>query len=213
MRYQLIENNLSGLIIAILLIISLGGLAEIVPLFFMNGSTDPNIAHKKIEHYSALRLEGRDIYIREGCMSCHSQMIRKSYSETERYGAYSIAAESIYDYPALWGSKRNGPDLARIGKRYSDAWQQEHLKSPNSMILGSIMPSYSWLEETTLDGTLIVKKMLTINSLIKLTCPKCKLYSEQEIAAAPAKVNGKTEAEALIAYLNGDLEQTNGLGR
>jgi len=213
---RLIENNYGLLVIIIILLISIGGLVEIVPLFFITspiGYGSPTEPTWNAQLYSALRLEGRDIYIREGCASCHSQMIRTNYLETERYGQYSIAGEFVYDHPALWGSKRTGSDLTRIGNRYSNLWHSEYLNNPGKIIADSIMPRYSWLAKNTLDGTLIIKKMQAMNKLILLTCSKCRIYSEIEIEEAPAKIRGKTEAEALIAYINGDLEQPDGLGR
>ncbi|CAK0746859.1 Cytochrome c oxidase cbb3-type subunit II [Gammaproteobacteria bacterium] len=216
MSYEVVEKNAGWLAILILLVISIGGLAEIVPLFFLTdapglGSTVEPI--QGLQPYDALRLEGRDIYIREGCSSCHTQMIRPFYTETERYGYYSVAGESVYDHPALWGSKRTGPDLARIGGLYSDFWHQEHLRDPQLVAPGSIMPAYPWLEKNILDGTLTSTKMQAMNTLITLTCPKCRVYSDKEIETAVSKVRGRTEEDALIAYLNGYPGQFGGLGR
>ncbi|CAK0754363.1 Cytochrome-c oxidase, cbb3-type subunit II [Gammaproteobacteria bacterium] len=216
MSYEIVEKNTGWLVFIILFVISIGGLAEIVPLFFLTapegvGSTVEPV--QGLQPYDALRLEGRDIYLREGCSLCHSQMVRPFYTETERYDDYSVAGESVYDHPFLWGSKRTGPDLARIGSLYSDSWHQEHLRDPSSVVPGSIMPPYPWLEKNILDGALTTTKMRAMNALISLTCPKCKTYSEKEIEAGPAKVRGKTEEDALIAYLNGDAGQPGGLGR
>lgn len=210
------EKHAGWLALIILGVISLGGLAEIVPLFFLTapsgiGSTVEPL--HDLQPYSALRLEGRDIYLREGCAQCHSQMIRPFHTETERYGYYSTVGESVYDHPFLWGSKRTGPDLARIGNRYSNSWHQAHLRDPSSIVPGSIMPPYPWLKDNVLDGALTVAKMRAMNTLISTTCPKCKIYSEKEIDESVGKVRGKTEEEALIAYLNGDFEQPGGLGR
>ncbi|CAK0774809.1 Cytochrome-c oxidase, cbb3-type subunit II [Gammaproteobacteria bacterium] len=215
MNYEFVEKKLGWLVTIILMVISLGGLAEIVPLFFSFTSEIGSVVEpiRNLQPYDALRLEGRDIYIREGCSLCHSQMIRPFHAETERYGHYSMAGESVYDHPFLWGSKRTGPDLARIGRRYSNSWHQEHLRHPSAAVPKSIMPAYPWLEKNTLDETLTVTKMRTINTLITLTCQKCKTYSEKEIEEGPSKVRGKTEEDALIAYLNGDPEQPGGLGR
>jgi len=216
MSYEVVERKVGWLAFLILLVISIGGLAEIVPLLFLTEDKEVGSTVEPVEGlqpYDALRLEGRDIYIREGCSVCHTQMIRPFYTETERYGDYSVAGESVYDHPFLWGSKRTGPDLARIGGLYSDSWHQEHLRNPQLIVPGSIMPSYSWLEKNILDSALTTTKMRAMNTLIALTCPKCESYSEREIEAASAKVRGKTEEEALIAYLNGDPGQPGGLGR
>ena len=216
MSHEVVEKNVGILVALVLVLISVGGLAEIVPLFFSAASLGVGSATVPVpglQPYDALRLEGRDIYLREGCAQCHTQMVRPFQAETERYGHYSVAGESVYDHPALWGSKRTGPDLARIGGRYSDFWHREHLRNPGVVVPGSVMPAYPWLADTLLDGALTATKMRTMNTLITLTCPSCAMYSEQEIEAAPAKVRGSTEEEALIAYLNGDPDQPGGLGR
>lgn len=200
MSHEKIETNLSLLIVLIIVVISIGGLVEIVPLFATPETTEPV---EGVEKYSALRLEGRDVYIREGCYNCHSQMIRPFRAETERYGHYSVAGESVYDHPFQWGSKRTGPDLARVGGRYSDDWQYAHLYNPRDVVPESNMPSYPWLFEAKLDGKETAAKLRVMNLVVGATCPKCDLYSEEEIAKAADEVKGKTEAEALVAYLQG----------
>lgn len=188
---EAVEKNTGLLVIFVLLVISIGGLVEIVPLFFMKSTTEPVTGLKP---YSALELSGRDIYIREGCVSCHSQMIRPFRTETERYGHYSVAGEFIYDRPFLWGSKRTGPDLARVGGRYSDDWHRIHLNNPRDVVPESIMPGYPWLQDTALDSSDIEAKM---SALAWLGHP----YSEAEINAAVKSLDDKTEEDALIAYL------------
>jgi len=180
-------------------VISVGGLVEIVPLFFLTETTTPAPG---VHKYSALRLEGRDIYIREGCYNCHSQMIRPFRAETERYGHYSVAGESVYDHPFQWGSKRTGPDLARVGGRYSDDWHYAHLNNPRDVVPESNMPSYSWLD-AKLTGDDTATKMKMLNIAVGATCPTCELYSEQDMANAQKEVADKTEAQALVAYLQG----------
>ena len=185
------ETKVGVLIVLSLLVVSFGGLAQIVPLFFQNSTTVPVDGLKP---YTALQLEGRDIYIREGCVGCHSQMIRPFRAETERYGHYSVAGEFIYDRPFLWGSKRTGPDLHRVGGRYSDDWHRVHLINPRDVVPESIMPAYPWLAENALDGSDIQAKMKT---LVILGHP----YSDAEIEAAPATLEGKTELDAVVTYL------------
>ncbi len=185
------ETKVGVLIVLSLLVVSFGGLAQIVPLFFQNSTTEPVDGLKP---YTALQLEGRDIYIREGCVGCHSQMIRPFRAETERYGHYSVAGEFIYDRPFLWGSKRTGPDLHRVGGRYSDDWHRVHLTNPRDVVPESIMPAYPWLAENALDGSDIQAKMKT---LVILGHP----YSDAEIEAAPAALEGKTELDAVVTYL------------
>jgi len=185
------ETKVGVLIVLSLLVVSFGGLAQIVPLFFQNSTTVPVDGLKP---YTALQLEGRDIYIREGCVGCHSQMIRPFRAETERYGHYSVAGEFIYDRPFLWGSKRTGPDLHRVGGRYSDDWHRVHLTNPRDVVPESIMPAYPWLAENALDGSDIQAKM---NTLVILGHP----YSDAEIEAAPAALEGKTELDAVVTYL------------
>ncbi|AMP00102.1 cytochrome c oxidase, cbb3-type, subunit II [Collimonas arenae] len=188
-----IEKNHWLLIGLVVLVVSVGGLAEIVPLFFQKSTTQPITG---LRPYSPLRLAGRDIYIREGCYNCHSQMIRPFRAETERYGHYSVAGESVYDRPFQWGSKRTGPDLARVGGRYSDEWHRAHLHNPRDLVPESIMPSYPWLESTRLVPDDIVPHL---RALQRLGDP----YTDAEIAAAPAELQDKTEQDALIAYLQG----------
>ena len=200
MSHEVVEKNVGLLAVLILVVVSIGGLVEIVPLFFVSETTEPVDG---VEKYSALRLEGRDIYIREGCNNCHSQMIRPFRAETERYGHYSVAGESVYDHPFLWGSKRTGPDLARVGGRYSDAWHLAHLNNPRDVVPESNMPAYPWLFDDKLDGEHPADKMKALNVAIGATCPACELYSEEEMSKAQGKVDGKTEAEALVAYLQG----------
>ncbi len=191
--HEWIEKNPWLLIGLVLLVISFGGLVEIVPLFFQKSTTEPVAGLKP---YSPLRLAGRDVYIREGCYNCHSQMIRPFRAETERYGHYSVAGEFVYDHPFQWGSKRTGPDLARVGGRYSDEWHRTHLDNPRDVVPESNMPAYPWLAGAKLNPREIIPKM---RAMRRLGVP----YSEEEIAAGPAEVDGKTEQDALIAYLQG----------
>ena len=198
MSHEVVEKNIGLMMILIVLVISIGGLVEIVPLFFIKDTTEPVAGLKP---YSALRLEGRDVYIREGCYNCHSQMIRPFRAETERYGHYSVAGESVYDHPFQWGSKRTGPDLARVGGRYSDDWQRVHLINPRDVVPESNMPGFPWLAENKVDAKNTAAKMRVMNTLISATCSKCETYSEAELASAESDVKGKTEMDALIAYL------------
>ena len=191
--HEWIEKNPWLLIALVLLVVSVGGLVEIVPLFFQKSMTEPIAGLKP---YSPLRLVGRDIYVREGCYNCHSQMIRPFRAETERYGHYSVAGEFVYDRPFQWGSKRTGPDLARVGGRYSDEWHGIHLNDPRAVVPESNMPGYPWLAATKLAAQDVVPKM---RALKRLNVP----YSEAEISAAPDALAGKTEQDALIAYLQG----------
>ena len=188
-----VEKNIGLMIVLVIIVISIGGLVQIVPLFFQDSLTEPVAGLKP---YSALRLEGRDIYVREGCYLCHSQMIRPFRAETERYGHYSVAGEYVYDRPFQWGSKRTGPDLHRVGGRYSDDWHRVHLINPRDVVPESIMPGYPWLQENMLDGSDIEAKMETLRTL---GAP----YTDAEIEAAPAALEGKTEMDAMIAYLQG----------
>lgn len=190
---QKAEKNLFWLILLVVLTISVGGLVEIVPLFFQKSTTEPV---EGLKPYSALQLAGRDLYQREGCMSCHSQMIRPFRAETERYGHYSVAGEFVYDHPFQWSSKRTGPDLARVGGRYSDEWQRVHLINPRDVVPESIMPGYPWLEGAPLDPEGIQRRM---RAMQRLGVP----YSDQEIEQAPDQVKDKTEMDAMIAYLQG----------
>ena len=191
--HEWIEKNPWLLIGLVLLVISFGGLVEIVPLFFQKSTTEPVAGLKP---YSPLRLAGRDIYIREGCYNCHSQMIRPFRAETERYGHYSVAGEFVYDHPFQWGSKRTGPDLARVGGRYSDEWHRTHLDNPRDVVPESNMPGYPWLAQNKLVAAVILPKM---RAMQRIGVP----YSDAEVAAAPAELSGKTEQDALIAYLQG----------
>ena len=191
--HEWIETNPWLLVGLVLLVVSFGGLVEIVPLFFQKSTTEPVAGLKP---YSPLRLAGRDIYIREGCYNCHSQMIRPLRAETERYGHYSVAGEFVYDHPFQWGSKRTGPDLARVGGRYSDEWHRTHLDNPRDVVPESNMPGYPWLAQTRLKPAEIVPKM---RAMQLLSVP----YSEEEIKNAPAELANKTEQDALIAYLQG----------
>jgi len=192
-NHERIEKNPWLLIGLVLAVISFGGLVEIVPLFFQKSTTEPVAGLKP---YSALRLAGRDIYIREGCYNCHSQMIRPLRAETERYGHYSVAGEFVYDHPFQWGSKRTGPDLARVGARYSDEWHRTHLDNPRDVVPESNMPGYPWLAKARLDPQSIVPKL---RAMQRIGVP----YSEQDVQDGPAQLDGKTEQDALIAYLQG----------
>jgi cytochrome c oxidase cbb3-type subunit II len=193
MNHDFIERNTWVLIILIVLVVAVGGLVEIVPLYFDRQTTEPVAG---IKPYSPLRLMGRDIYIREGCYNCHSQMIRPLRAEVLRYGHYSVAGESVYDHPFQWGSKRTGPDLARVGGRYSDEWLRIHFNNPRDVVPESNMPRYPWLERTALEDSDIQARMRALRSV---GVP----YTDQEIAQAPEAVRGHTEVEALIAYLQG----------
>ena len=191
MKHDVVEQNMGLMIILVIFVISLGGLAESVPLFFIKQTTEPV---EGLKPFGALELEGRDIYIREGCNTCHSQMIRPFRSETERYGHYSVAGESVYEHPFLWGSKRTGPDLARVGGRYSDEWHRAHLYNPRDVVPESNMPPFPWLFNNVLDGELTGKKM---EALRKVGVP----YTDEDIAGAKDAVAGNTEIDALVAYL------------
>ena len=191
--HEWIEKNVWLLIGLVLLVISFGGLVEIVPLFFQKSTTEPVAG---LRPYSPLRLAGRDVYIREGCYGCHSQMIRPFRAETERYGHYSVAGESVYEHPFQWGSKRTGPDLARVGGRYSDEWHRTHLDNPRDVVPESNMPGYPWLASTKLVPGEIMPKM---RALKRVGVP----YTDQEIALAPQDLVDKTEQDALVAYLQG----------
>ncbi|EPZ16520.1 peptidase S41 [Thauera terpenica 58Eu] len=196
-KHEKIERNVFLMIVLTLLTVSVGGLVEIVPLFFQHSTTSPIGPGGKqldVKPYDAVRLVGRDIYIREGCSNCHSQMIRPFRAETERYGHYSVAGESIYDHPFLWGSKRTGPDLARVGGRYSDEWQRVHLLNPRDVVPESNMPAFPWLDRPVVADD-IQDRMRALN---KVGLHK---YSEEDIAAAPAALEGKTELDTVVAYL------------
>ncbi|GAA0662218.1 MULTISPECIES: cytochrome-c oxidase, cbb3-type subunit II [Rheinheimera] len=200
--HEFFEKSAGWLAIGTVLAISFGTLVEITPLLFLKETTEPVDGLKP---YTALQLEGRDIYIREGCVNCHSQMIRPFRHEVERYGHYSVAGESVWEHPFLWGSKRTGPDLARVGGRYSDDWHYAHLINPRDVVPQSNMPGFPWLATNTLDGELTPKKMEIFNKLTKgKMSPNDEdglMYSAEEIAAATESVKGKTEMQALIAYL------------
>lgn len=191
MGHEKVETNISLMAILIIVVISFGGLVEIVPLFFISDTTEPV---KGLKPYTALQLEGRDIYVREGCYVCHSQMIRPFRAETERYGHYSVAGEFVYDHPFQWGSKRTGPDLARVGGRYSDEWHRIHLLNPRLVVPESNMPGFPWLEKNIIDETITPGKLRAMRNL---GVP----YSDEQINAASAEVKSRTEMDALIAYL------------
>jgi cytochrome c oxidase cbb3-type subunit II len=188
---DLIERNTGWLIVLIVLVVSVGGLVEIVPLYFQKSTTEPV---KGLKPYTALQLEGRDIYIREGCYNCHSQMIRPFRAETERYGPYSVAGEFVYDHPFQWGSKRTGPDLARVGGRYSDDWHRVHLENPRDVVPESNMPGYPWLATAAANAGDIGAKM---KALRRVGVP----YTDDQIAKAPDELKERTEEDALVAYL------------
>jgi cytochrome c oxidase cbb3-type subunit 2 len=191
--HEKIETNNWLMIVLILLVVAVGGLVEIVPLFFQKSTTQPIAG---LVPNTALQVAGRDIYVREGCYNCHSQMIRPLVAETLRYGHYSVAGEFVYDHPFQWGSKRTGPDLHRVGGKYSDEWQRLHLTNPRDLVPESIMPAYPWLETTPADEATIQNHM---KALRVVGVP----YTDVEIAAAPAALKGKTELDALVAYLQG----------
>ena len=193
LAHDSIERKPWLLIVLVILVVSIGGLVEIVPLFFQKSTTEPVAG---LTHYSPLRLAGRDIYVREGCYNCHSQMIRPFRAETERYGHYSVAGEFVFDRPFQWGSKRTGPDLARVGGRYSDEWHRAHLNNPRDVVPESNMPAYPWLAKTQLDPQSIVPKLTALKRL-------GDGYTDEEIAAASKELEGKTEQDAVIAYLQG----------
>jgi cytochrome c oxidase cbb3-type subunit 2 len=193
LTHATIEKNVGWLIVLIVLAVSVGGLLEIVPLFFQKSTTTP--LNELVKPYEPLRLAGRDIYIREGCYNCHSQMIRPFRSETERYGHYSVAGEFVYDHPFQWGSKRTGPDLARVGGRYSNEWHRTHLLNPRDVVPESNMPAYYWLDRPLKDDAIEAK----MEALRKVGVP----YADSEIRGAKEQLKGKTELEAVIAYLQG----------
>jgi cytochrome c oxidase cbb3-type subunit 2 len=193
MRHEVIEKSVNLMMVLIVLAVSIGGLVEILPLMVSSETTEPA---ENIEPYSPLRLAGRDVYIREGCYGCHSQMVRPFRSETERYGPYSIAGESVYDRPFQFGSRRTGPDLARVGGRYSDDWHRLHLEDPRALVPESNMPGYPWLNENMVDPDLVTRKLRTLRML-------GDPYTDEQIGSAAAEVEGKTEMDAVIAYLQG----------
>jgi len=189
--HEKIETNNFLMIVLILLTVAFGGLVEIVPLFFQKSTTEPITG---LQPYTSLQLAGRDIYTREGCYNCHSQMIRPFRAETLRYGHYSVAGESVYDHPFQWGSKRTGPDLARVGGKYSDDWQRIHLNNPRDLVPESIMPAYPWLEKTLVDADAMPAHMRALRTV---GVP----YTDAQIASAAEDVKGKTELDALVAFL------------
>ena len=191
-KHEIIERSVGLMIVLTLLVVSVGGLVEIVPLFFQHSTTEPVPGLKP---YEPLRLVGRDIYIREGCYNCHSQMIRPFRAETERYGHYSVAGEFVYDHPFQWGSKRTGPDLHRVGGRYSDEWHRIHLNNPRDVVPESNMPAFPWLERPASSSDIETK----MKALRAVGVP----YTDEEIAGAKKQVEGKTEMEAVVAYLQG----------
>ena len=191
--HEKVETSNFLLIVLTFLVVSVGGLVEIVPLFFQKSTTE---AVEGVKPYEPLSLMGRDVYLREGCYNCHSQMIRPFRAETMRYGNYSVAGEFVYDHPFQWGSKRTGPDLHRVGGKYSDEWHRIHLNNPRDVVPESNMPEYPWLQKNLVDHTVVVQRM---EALRKVGVP----YTDEQIAGAEAAVKGKTEMEAVIAYLQG----------
>ena len=191
--HDFIERKTGWMILLVILVVSIGGLVEIVPLFFQRSTTEPVAGLKP---YPPLQLAGRDIYVREGCYNCHSQMIRPFRAETERYGHYSVAGESVYDRPFQWGSKRTGPDLARVGGRYGDEWHRMHLNNPRDLVPESNMPAYPWLAKTPVDDSAIVRKLTVLRGF-------GHPYTDEDVAGAKAALAGKTEQDALVAYLQG----------
>ena len=189
--HERVETNNFLMIVLILIVVAIGGAVEIGPLYFQRSTTQPI---EGVKPYSALQLAGRDVYLREGCYGCHSQMVRPLRSETLRYGHYSVAGEFVYDHPFQWGSKRTGPDLHRVGGRYSDEWHRIHLTNPRDLVPESNMPAYPWLNRNVVDADALPARM---RALRRVGVP----YTDEEIAAAPAQVQGKTEMEATIAYL------------
>ncbi len=190
-NHDIVEKNVGLLVLLTVFAISFGALVEIVPQFYLNETTTPVEGLKPL---AAVELEGRDIYIREGCHVCHTQMVRPLRAEVERYGHYSVAGESVYDHPFLWGSKRTGPDLARVGGRYSDTWQKAHLYNPRNVVPESNMPAFPWLFDAVLDGEDTAAKMRALRSV---GVP----YTDEDIAGAKEAVEGTTEVDALVAYL------------
>ena len=189
--HEKIEQNVPLMVVLVILVISVAGLVEIVPLFFQRSTTEPVAG---LNPYTALQLEGRDVYIREGCYNCHSQMIRPFRAETERYGHYSVAGEYVYDHPFQWGSKRTGPDLARVGGRYSDDWHRLHLVQPRDVVPESNMPGYPWLADRKIDSAVTPRKMVALR---RVGVP----YTDEQIEEASEEVKDKTEMQAMIAYL------------
>jgi len=194
MKHETIEKNIGLMGLLIFIVVSFGGLVEITPLFFQEATTKPV---EGVKPYTAMQFAGRDIYIREGCYNCHSQMIRPFRAETERYGHYSVAGEFVYDHPFQWGSKRTGPDLARVGGRYTDDWHRAHLINPRDVVPESNMPGFPWLANNTVDGERVAARMKAHRDYLGVP------YTDEQLANAAAEVDGKTEIEALIAYLQG----------
>ena len=193
LSHEKIETSNTLMVVLILLVLAVGGLVEIVPLFFQRSTTEPI---KGVQPYTALQLAGRDIYVREGCYNCHSQMIRPFRAETLRYGHYSVAGEAVYDHPFQWGSKRTGPDLARVGGKYSDVWHRTHLNNPRDVVPESNMPAYPWLEKTPVDAAVMPAHMRALRAV---GVP----YTDEQINKSVEEVQGKTELEAVIAFLQG----------
>ena len=191
LTHDIIEQKTGLMAILVVLLVSVGGLVEIVPLYFQRSTTEPVSGLKP---YDALRVAGRDVYVREGCYNCHSQMVRPFRAEVERYGHYSVAGEFVYDHPFQWGSKRTGPDLARVGGRYSDDWHRTHLRKPRDLVPESNMPGYPWLAKTPVGGADLPARM---TALRRVGVP----YTDAEIAGSTKSVEGKTEEDALVAYL------------
>jgi cytochrome c oxidase cbb3-type subunit 2 len=193
MNHEKIEKNVGLLAVLVAVVVAVGGLVEIVPLMMQAEVVEPLPG---VEPYAPLELAGRDVYVREGCYNCHSQMVRTLRFETERYGHYSLAGESVYDRPFQWGSKRTGPDLARVGGRYSDEWQRVHLLNPRDLVPESNMPAFPWLAEAPVDAGIVERKLRTLS---KLGDP----YTEEDFASVAGAVEGRTELDALVAYLQG----------
>lgn len=189
--HQVLETNVGLLIVFTFVVIAIAGLVQIIPLFYQHSTTTPS---EGVEPYEPLQLVGRDVYIREGCVGCHSQQIRMLQSEVQRYGPYSVAGEFVYDHPFLWGSKRTGPDLARVGGRYSDEWHRIHLRDPRAVVRESNMPAYPWLQHNSVADVDVKRRM---RGLRAIGVP----YTDEQISSAPEKLEGYTEEDALIAYL------------
>jgi cytochrome c oxidase cbb3-type subunit II len=189
--HETLEQNIGWMIIATIVVVMIAGLVQIIPLFFQHSTTTPAPG---VKPYDALQVIGRDIYIREGCVGCHSQQVRMLRAEVQRYGPYSVAGESVFDHPFLWGSKRTGPDLARVGGRYSDEWHRIHLRNPRDVVPESNMPNYPWLAQRTVEGMNVQERMLALRTL---GVP----YTDEQIEQAPQELVGKTEEDAIVAYL------------
>jgi len=194
MSHEVVEKNVGLMAILIAIVVSVGGIVEIVPLMFASATTQ---AAPGVKPYDALEFAGRDVYVREGCYNCHSQMVRPFRAETERYGHYSVAGEFVYDRPFQWGSKRTGPDLARVGGRYTDAWHRAHLHNPRDVVPESNMPAFPWLEENKLDPESVQARMQMQKDVFGVP------YTDKQLAAVSEKLAGKTELDAVVAYLQG----------